>query len=152
MIRLLATLGGVLAALIAVKVVLANAKAEGLAECQASYQAAAIEAERANARTAILKLERNQEINDALRKRAEAESVRAASAARELDRVRLAIAAVTGSASSPASAPSGADAATLGRLLAEGAELVEEGRGRVERLAAQVVGLQDYAVKVCRSF
>jgi hypothetical protein len=156
---LLAKVGGVIALLLAVQYVLHAERQKGIAACQASYAAAALRAQQEDARTLILKHERNQEIANGLRQKAQREAATAADLRGQLDRMRSHAAAAARGAAAAASAPGGGtdEAGRLRSLLAEGAQrvvalgsLAEEGRGRIVGLAAQVTGLQSYEATVCQ--
>lgn len=158
---LLLKLGAIVALLLAVQFVLHAERQKGRDECQASYAAAALKAQQEDARTQILKHERNLEIANELHQKAQREAATAAGLRGQLDRMRqLAAAAAARAPLAAASAPGGGtdEAGRLRQLLAEGAqrvvalgELAEEGRQRIVELAAQVTGLQQYATGVCGS-
>jgi hypothetical protein len=148
-LRLVGSLAGVLIVVGAVHAVLRAERAKGRAECEAVYASAEVEARVERDRLAVRAENRQKEIVDAYRQTVRSETGLRDAARRELERVRIAAAAVGDrAASSPAGAASGADGAGgLERLLAEGAELVEEGRGRIAGLAAKVTALQEVATQ-----
>jgi len=120
----------------------------------AAADAERIQAEHENTRLNTIALSRGTERND----RETSDRIRAADAAavgarNDLERLRLAASRIAPSAD-PAVAGC-ADDGRLGRvleLLAESAELVEEGSRRTERLAAETAGLQRAHSEVRRVF
>lgn len=156
--RLTAGLLGALALLMAVKFFVASIERRGYDKCQAAHNAVSLAAQQDNARTQILKHDRNLEIADSLRKSAAREAAVRADLVSQLERLRQSAAAIgRGAAAGPAQAASGADGADeLRRLLAEGAQravelgaVAEEGRSRLAEAADRVTGLQNYAANVC---
>lgn len=157
LVRPLAALAGVAALAIGFQLWVKSIEARGEARCQAGYAQAAIKGERANARTAILKAERNMEIADEQNRKAARDAAVAAGLRSQLERMRHDAAAARAAAASEPEASAGTDGAgQLRRLLAEGTERVErlgelaaEGQARIAELTRQVTGLQRYAAEVC---
>lgn len=154
MIRLAAGLGGIAACLIGAKVLVASIEQRGIDKCQAAQVAAAAEVAQENTRLSRIYRDKSQGIADDYRKKLEQEKVRNAAAESQLVRLRIAIDEANsdyGGAGTPEAGrdPDGRRAEILGGFLYESAELLEEGRREVKRLADKTTALQSQISELC---
>ena len=121
----------------------------GLKWKQAQWDAERVQQQEAHIEAQRLATIATGRVADAYAKNLARASANRLAAVSELDSLRDALNAATARADHPACRADGERVELLSRLLDEGADLAEEGRAGVERLAAKVGALQELAAGVC---
>ena len=145
-LRLVGSLGAILFALIGAQRLIASIEQRGIDKCQAAHAQAAIAAQQENARVAVLKFERTQEVASDYQKRIAAQAAKTAAAEYQRNQLRIAIddlsSRLPGETAEPGIDFDGARISLLGRLLGEAVDLAEECRAGYAGAASKVDALQ----------